>query len=157
MKTIIKKATKKDIPILLKFMMELQDLEHGLSNRIRADKKTKDFFKNIFIAKRINNPDYKFLIAWEDKKPVGICTGWKEYISPSYKNEYVGYVCQLIVCSEHRKKGIGKELLKKLASEFKQMGIKELKLEVALKNKKSIAFWKTLGFENLYLQMRKDL
>mgnify|MGYP003972775895 CR=1 FL=1 len=153
----IRKATKKDIPIILEFMMDLRKLEKSMSKRNEASEKTRTFLEKTFIGKRIDNTDYVFLIGFEDEKPIGIAVGWKEFISPVYKNEYVGHVCDIIVGKEYRGKGYGKELTSALEHEFKKMGLKEMMLEVLIANKKSTEFWKSNGFEELYAQMRKDI
>lgn len=154
---IIKRAGRSDIPVLLKYMMDLQKFEHRLSERVRADDKTRSLFEKHFLKKRIGDPDYIFLVAWENDKPLGIISGWKENVSHAYKNEYVGYICQLIVDPQYRTKNIGKELVDQIIFEFKKIGIKELKTEVLCNNVKGIEFWKKLGFEDLYRQMRKDI
>jgi len=154
---IIKKATRKDLQVLLKYMMDLQDHEHKLCNRVRADAKTRELFEKRFIKKRIANPDYIFLIAWEGDQPAGIATGWNENVSNAYKNEYVGYICQLIVDPKFRGKGVGKKLAERITEEFKSMGIKELKIEVLHNNQSSVKFWKKFGFEDMYRHMRKDI
>ncbi len=153
---IIKKATESDMPILLKFMMDLQRYEHMISNRVRADEKTKNMFKH-FIRKRINNPNYVFLIAIENGKPAGIITGWKEDVSNAYKNKHIGYICQLIVNPLFQRRKIGKKLFDEISMEFKKMGLRELKIEVLFKNNKGIKFWQSCGFKNLYREMRKDI
>ncbi len=154
---MIRKAKKGDIPVLVRFMMDLQRVEHDFSKRVRCDKKTKDFFEKKLLSRRINNPDYLFYIAFEKNKPIGIISGWKEYISHVYKNEFVGCIPQLIVYPEYRGVGVGKRLVETVISEFLKMGIKEVKIEVYFKNSEGKRFWRKLGFEDLYIQMRKDI
>ena len=153
----IRKATKKDIPIMVSFMMDLRKIEKSLSKRNEANNKTKNFLKKEFLEKRINNKKYVFLIGFENNTPIGIATGWKEFISPVYKNENVGHVCDIIVGKKHQNKGYGKDLLNALEIEFKKMGLREVMLEVLISNKKSSEFWKHCGFEDLYTEMRKDI
>ena len=152
---VVKKATTNDIPILLDYMMQLQQFEHKLSERARADEKTKAFFKDYL--KRIGDPSYVFLVAWNETHTVGIATGWKEHVSNAYKNEFVGFVCQVIVDPAFRGNGVGKQLFEAIKTEFKSMGVRELKAEVLHNNPESIRFWKSVGFEDFIVQLRMDV
>ena len=48
---------------------------------------------------------------------------------------------------EHRRKGVGEELAKRLVEECKQMKIDEIGLEVLHGNKTASSFWKSVGFK----------
>ena len=150
----IRKACVKDVPKLVELAMQLQKIENSFSSRVVCGQKTKEFFEMVF-SKYLNDKDHIYLIA-EEKGIMGLAFGWKENIHPIYKNEFVGYIADVIVDEKERGKGIGKELTKQLEVEFKKMGLKETKLIVQKDNKKAHKLWKKLGYEDLYIEMRKD-
>jgi len=151
----IRKATTHDIPKLLELTMELRKIERSFSERVACGEKTKAFFEEFF-DKYLDDKDHVFLVA-EEKNIIGIAYGWKENIYPIYKNEYVGYIADVIVDEKERGKGIGKALVTALEEEFKKMGLKETKLNVFKNNIKAHSLWKEMGYEDLYVEMRKDL
>jgi len=151
----IRKACAEDIPKLVELAMQLQKIENSFSSRVICGHKTKEFFEMVF-SKYLNDEDYIFLVA-EEENIIGLAFGWKENIHPIYKNEFVGYIADVIVDEKERGKGIGKELTKQLEEEFKKMGLKETKLIVQKDNKKAHKLWEKLGYEDLYIEMRKDL
>ena len=151
----IRKASQKDIPTLVNFAIKLRKIEHTLSDKINCGNRTKQFFEMVF-NKYLDDKDHIFLVA-EEEKIVGIAYGWKENIYPIYKNEYVGYIADAIVDENERGKGTGKALVTALEEEFKKMGLKETKLLVLKNNMKAYGLWKEMNYEDLYIEMRKDL
>jgi diamine N-acetyltransferase len=154
---LIRKATNNDTDAIINFMMELRKLEHKLTDFVNDNQKTREFLLNEFILKRLGNKDYFFFVAEDNKKIIGIIIGWKEFISPVYKNENVLYLCDAIVDPLYRGKGIGKKLTMALESEAKKVGLKEAVLEVLLSNVDSIDFWKRMNYDPIYMKMRKQL
>ena len=151
----IRQANNEDIASMVELAMQLQKIENSFSSRVVCGNKTKEFFEMVF-SKYLDDKDYIFLVA-EEEGIVGLAFGWKENIYPVYKNEFVGYIADVIVDEKERGKGIGKELTKQLEEEFKKMGLKETKLIVQKDNKKAHKLWEKLGYEDLYIEMRKDL
>lgn len=154
---IIRKATNNDTDAIINFMMILRKLEHKITDFVNDGQETRDFLLNEFILKRLGNKDYFFFVAEENNKIIGIIIGWKEFISPVYDNANVLYLCDAIVDPSFRGKGIGKELVYALESEAKKLGLKEVILEVLVKNVESIDFWKKMSYEPVYLKMRKKI
>lgn len=154
---MIRKAINKDTDAIIYFMMKLRKLEHNLTDFVNDNKKTRNFLLNEFILKRINHKDYFFFVAEENNKIIGTIVGWKEFISPVYKNENVLYLCDAIVDPAYRRRGIGKDLANALEVEGKKEGLNESVLEVLVDNTNSITFWKKMNYSPVYLKMRKPL
>ena len=56
-------------------------------------------------------------------------------------------VNDFFVKTDHRRKGIGRELAKHLIEECERMKIDEIGLEVLQGNKTASSFWKSVGFK----------
>ena len=63
-----------------------------------------------------------------------------------------GHIYHLMVKPEHRRNGIGKELLEKTEKNLKKSGIRKLFLVVFKNNKNGNLFWEETGYK-----IRKDL
>ncbi|WP_350343273.1 N-acetyltransferase [Proteinivorax tanatarense] len=57
------------------------------------------------------------------------------------------YISNIAVSPSFRKKGIGKKLLEHVYKESKNLGLKNLVLDVATKNEKAIGLYKNIGME----------
>lgn len=151
----IRKAIINDVPKMVELTMQLRKIENSFSERVSCSKKTERFFYEVF-EKHLFDKDYFYFVV-EDKEIIGLAFGWKENIFPVYKNDFVGYIADVIVDEKHRGKGIGKKLVTALELEFKKMGLKETKLLVLKDNVDSRKVWEKLGYSDLYIEMRKDL
>ena len=58
-----------------------------------------------------------------------------------------GLIYHLMVKSEHRKTGIGKELIEKVEKEFKKQGIKRIYIVTFKENEIGNKFWEKNGYE----------
>jgi ribosomal-protein-alanine N-acetyltransferase len=77
---------------------------------------------------------------------VGYIIAWKIY-------EEV-HILNLAVHPDHRRKGIGRELLSQCLRHFSNKGIKSAILEVRVRNKNAISLYETTGFRSIGLRRK---
>jgi GNAT superfamily N-acetyltransferase len=83
------------------------------------------------------------LVARESDTIVGVAL---TVYTPSAELGRVMAVNDFFVKPEHRRKGVGQELVKQMVVECKWMRINEIGLEVLYANKAAAAFWRSVGF-----------
>jgi GNAT superfamily N-acetyltransferase len=83
------------------------------------------------------------LVARESDTIVGVALA---VYTPSAELGRVMTVNDFFVKPEHRRKGVGQELVKHMVEECKRMKIDEIGLEVLYANKAAAAFWRAVGF-----------
>ena len=59
----------------------------------------------------------------------------------------IGRVYTIDVKPEHRRRGVGRMLLRKLEEEFRRMGCEKIVLEVAVDNEPAIKLYKSMGYK----------
>ncbi len=97
------------------------------------------------LRKMIASPEWTFLIAEDENKPVGLLV---LLVLPSlYYGANLGAITELIVKKEYRGKGIGKLLVQEAKSLAKKMGCAELDVSVEVQNEDAIGFYQRLGFK----------
>jgi GNAT superfamily N-acetyltransferase len=84
------------------------------------------------------------LVARDKDTMVGVALA---VYTPSAELGRVMTVNDFFVRSNHRRKGVGKELAKRLVEECKKMKVDEIGLEVLHANKTAAAFWRSVGLE----------
>ena len=72
-------------------------------------------------------------------------------------HERTGYISNLYVKKEFRKKGIGKKLTQAVIDWFKTKDATALTLEVYEANKAALDFYHQLGFKNHSVKMVRDI
>ena len=83
------------------------------------------------------------LVARDKKMIVGVALA---VYTPSAELGRVMTVNDFFVKPEHRRKGVGRELVKHMVEECKRMKIDEIGLEVLYANRTAAAFWRSPGF-----------
>lgn len=100
-------------------------------------KKEKKFFK-----KNFNDKFLKFFICREEGKLVAYAL-----IGIEEDNSSEGFVSELFVKPEFRKKGIATKLLKMSFKELKKRKCKDISITVHSENTKAVKLYKKFGFE----------
>ena len=104
------------------------------------------YWKNKFKKKKIplESKVKKIILLAEDKKEVvGFC--WANYIQYGFSR--FGYIEELFVSENSRKKGVGAALVKKAVKELKKMKVAAIFVTTGKKNKKAIRLYKSAGFK----------
>jgi GNAT superfamily N-acetyltransferase len=83
------------------------------------------------------------LVVHDEKTMVGVALA---VYTPSAELGRVMTVNDFFVRPDHRRRGVGRELVKHLIEECKRMKIDEIGLEVLQGNKRAAAFWKSVAF-----------
>jgi N-acetylglutamate synthase len=84
------------------------------------------------------------LVARDKDTMIGVALA---VYTPSAELGRVMTVNDFFVKPAHRRKGVGRELAKRLVEECKLIKINEIGLEVLSGNKTAAAFWSSIGFE----------
>ncbi len=106
------------------------------------------------------DPEGIFVAKVEGKK-VGFVAGDANWFSKRAK-EKVGAVHEIVVLPEFRGMGIGKALMERVISYFREKGLGTVELWVGDENFRAIEFYKKLGFEeagryNYWIRMVKKI
>ncbi|MCD6536569.1 MAG: GNAT family N-acetyltransferase [Thaumarchaeota archaeon] len=79
----------------------------------------------------------------------GLVTGFAIGRIEKRRGRFVGRIYTLNVDPDHRRRGIGKSLMKALEVEFRKKGCVKVSLEVAVDNEAAISLYKSLGYSFL--------
>ena len=133
---VIRPATVKQTPLILKLIKELAVYEKLLDNVIT----TEEELKNTLFGK---NKSAEVVIGYYNDKPVGYALFFYNYSS------FVGrqglYIEDIYVRQEYRRKGFGKAFLIYLARIARERKCDRMEWVVLDWNKSSIEFYKKLG------------
>jgi GNAT superfamily N-acetyltransferase len=132
----IRKASVKDVPLILSFIHELADYERE-PNAVRATED--DLIRDGFLA----NPKFRVIIAEWDSKPAGMAFFFHHY--STWQGRHGLFLEDFFVRPKFRGKGVGKALMVHLA----QIAIAEncygMRWEVLDWNTSAIAVYQKLG------------
>lgn len=85
-------------------------------------------------------------VAKEGGKIVGFIAGDANWFSKRAQRN-VGAIHELVVHPDHRRKGVGRSLMKKVLEYFKEKGLDTAELWVGDENRPAMKFYEGFGFE----------
>ena len=135
----VRKATEKDVGLILEFIKKLADYENMLSDVVADENLLKEWLFSKCVA--------EVIFALEDKKEVGFALYFHNF------STFLGrggiYLEDLFVLPEYRNKGYGKLLLSTLAKTAVERSCGRVEWSCLEWNKPSIDFYESLGAKRL--------
>ncbi len=153
---IIRRATLDDFEALkeIKLLSKKEELKYSESIRPIEDNK-EDYFR--YLKKDLFYKSRGVFIAVDSSKVIAlILAQWFKPL-PISKFKKKGYISNLYILEEYRKKGIAKKLIKKAEEWLKDAGTQHISLEIHVDNKPALDLYKKLGYEDYTLKLSKKI
>ena len=152
MNYIVRKATLKDIPILLEFEQGLINAERPMDPTIKNER-----ISYYDVGEFIKQEDSELYVVERDEKIVA--SGYAKIKSDRHylKHDKQGYLGFMFVPEEHRGKGLNKLIMDALLKWCKSRGIHEIRLDVYQDNPSAIKAYEKIGFKKHMINMRLNL
>jgi ribosomal protein S18 acetylase RimI-like enzyme len=125
-------------------------------NSFTIKEKARDIFSREMLEK-YPAKDYRLAVAESNGKLIGFCFSYISKKPRYFKLGRFGFIGDLYVKTEHRRQGIGHELVKDALDFFSKRRVSQIELLVAVKNESAIKFWEALGFSQLLTWMYKRI
>lgn len=145
---LIRRVIKSDIATVSKLAIELIDSvknSEGIARDVLSENS----------RNALTNPNSYILVAETEGKVIG-------FISFMTRNTIVhsgpcGLIDELVVSKRHRRKGVGKELIKAAVEECKKLRCCEVEVSTEFTNVNAREFYKHCGFEETGVIFEKHL
>lgn len=98
-------------------------------------------------SKANKNKSIYFVI--EDSKPIGVVTIIDKFPLLTYKDDKTAWISICIGENQNRGKGIGKDAMRLLENQCKELGYETIELGVFSMNHRAIGLYKSLGYEEI--------
>jgi len=109
-----------------------------------------------YLRTLISRNDAIAVVARDDLDVVGYAVGRITTLPSFFEHRYRGYIHDVFVKSEYRRRGIGRQLVEEILRWLSQHRVTLVELTVAANND-AIPFWQRLGFHVYMHQMKKEL
>ncbi|MBD3259429.1 GNAT family N-acetyltransferase [Candidatus Woesearchaeota archaeon] len=146
----IRKAKKEDFKEYHEIRKEDWDeylKQQGSKRKITSNQIRKEF--NKFVTTK----NHLMLLCKKDKEVTGYLIG--TFIKNPY--DKLGYVDNLYVRKEFRRRGVAGKLLKEFIRIMKTKGVDKIQLGAGKENRGALKLYKKLGFEIKFYEMQKQI
>jgi ribosomal protein S18 acetylase RimI-like enzyme len=159
----IRPATPADVPIVAKMVDQLAAVHEGW-DAVRYDYKRDvgDMYRR-WLATRADDPKSVFLVAEHERLMaeaphlVGFIVGTIEKPIPIYRIENFGFIHDLWVDEQYRNEGLGRQMTMLAVEKFREMGVKQVRLETAAANDVARKLFESCGFRTATVEMLVEL
>jgi len=142
----IRKANLRDLNVLTSMWKDFIDFHADIDSFFRVNLSAPAMYKT-YLKKKILARKARVFISEEN----GRITGWVmcniQKNPPIFRIIEYGYIEQLCVIGEKRRKGTGALLLEEAYKWFREKGIKRIELDYLPGNPIGSGFWKKKGFK----------
>ena len=152
----IRKATLEDFEALKKFKILSKKEELKYSETLKPLKDTKKKYLE-FLKIDLERQWRAIFVAVENKKIVGMIIGKRYNAISISKYKRKGYMSNLYINKNYRKKGIGKKLMLHTLKWLKKQGVEHVSLEIHTKNLVAQEVARKIGFKDYTIKMTKNI
>jgi ribosomal protein S18 acetylase RimI-like enzyme len=159
----IRPATVADVPAVLPMVYKLATLhEHWDPARYDYKPNTAEMYRR-WLAARAEDPQSVFLVADHDRLLsdvpflVGFLVGTIEKPIPIYRIDRFGFIHDLWVEEDYRHEGLGRQMTMLAMEQFRDLGVKQVRLETAAANEPARKLFASCGFRTASVEMLAEL
>jgi len=149
----IRKAKVKDVPNMAKLGAALLKHHEKFDKYFSPAKGIEKIYKKLFKS-AVYSPKSLLLIAEERGKIIGYALASIEKRPPVYKLRKIGNISDTYIIPAYRRRGITDRFIKEIFQWFKIKKIKNIELQVHVKNEIGKAAWSKYGFR-AYIERRR--
>ena len=148
----VRKATLKDLPILLEFEQGVIEAERPMDPTLKDEK-----ISYYDLSEVMNNDDPELLVIELNHEVVASGYAKIKEDRPYLKHDKQGYLGFMFVPENHRGNGYNKLIVNALLSWCKSKNVNEIRLDVYDDNPSALRAYQKAGFKNHLINMRLDI
>ena len=141
----IREAVENDVPSLVELWKEMMDF-HKERDRVFTRTATGHISWIDLISDHMSKDDSCVLVAECDGRIVGHCLAFIVENPPVITTKRYGMFQELAITANHRRCGVGEQLVKEVLKWLRNHNIKRIEVKVSVHNELSTAFWRKMGF-----------
>lgn len=142
----IRKARKKDIPAILELWKEFMDFHRKGDSFYTRSKRAHGIYEK-YVTKTIRSRNGQVLVALDGSDVVAYSLSNIKQSHPVLEHSRCGFIADVAVTSTHRRRGIGKKLLREIKRWFASRNVTRIELRVSVHNPVATSFWRKQGFK----------
>jgi GNAT superfamily N-acetyltransferase len=151
----IHEANRRDLPALVSLWQEMMDYHRSYDARFRFSPNAPREVER-HLLETLRSRAARILVAEAAGRLIGYIVGEAHARRPIYPDGTYGFISDICVTAEWRRRGVGGALVRGLDAWFTAQKVTSVELFAAALNPGSIAFWRAMGYDDYLRLMRRD-
>ena len=153
----IRPATPADVPAVLPMVAKIATLHESWDPAKYGYKANATEMYRSWLATRADDPRSVFLVAERESRLVAFLIATVERELPIYRLDQFGFIHDLWVEPEYRNEGIARQMTMLAIEKFRELGVKQVRLDTAEKNDAARALFASSGFRASVREMLLEI
>lgn len=145
---IIRVAMPEDVVAISRMWLKFMDYNSKFDQSFKVKSKIVGRFARE-LQQRLDDPNYRLAVVDIDDELAGYCLSYISRKPYFFKLGKFGFVGDLFIREEYRRRGYGKLLVDDAHAFFRRKKVNQIELLVAQGNVNTIRFWEKLGYKAL--------
>jgi ribosomal protein S18 acetylase RimI-like enzyme len=154
--TVIRSATLRDIPDIVRLWEELMDFHRERDPFFTRARNGSDLFRR-FVEENVGNDAACVLVAVAEDGIVGYCQAMIDHHPAVVAEPDYGQILDFAVTASHRHTGIGSQMFEALCKWFRKEGLRRIEVRHSTFNDLAARFWPKMGFQPYTLTLFMEL
>jgi ribosomal protein S18 acetylase RimI-like enzyme len=152
----VREAHESEMLKIAEMWSDFMTFNAEFNDSFSTKKKAREIFSQEMFEK-IKDDSARLAVVEQDNRLAGFCYSYISLKPKFFKLEKFGFIGDLYVVPEMRRKKLGKALVDDAMAFFARNKIKQIELLVSVKNEGTIKFWQSLGFDHLLTWLYKRI
>lgn len=153
----VRPATPADIDRLVAMQKKFSDHHRQLDPKWCVPDRGRAAFETFVRGLMKKRRDFLFLVVTKNDRIVGYATADIEKESPIYRAPRLGHIGSIYIEPQERRNGLSKKAVAACMEWFHKNNVRDVYLEVDIKNTNGVAAWRNAGFREWRLAMRRGV
>lgn len=154
---VICEYTQDDIAAIVLKKSALTRLHAAIDHAYYAPSPDADDEFKKYLEKRVNDADFKLMVAKENDRCIGYVMGWIEQRPPIYCKRTVGYLSNIFVDAAYQQREVGAQLYRAMETWFQASKVDFIEIRADARNSAAMKSFKKYGFKELSVTLYKQL
>ncbi len=155
-KIIVREGAIRDIAVIRQLHKELMEYHLTFDSSYKLTLDSDSAFES-YAKHLVESEDNHIVVALVDGEIAGFASGGLQKRPPIYHVRKMGCIEMVFVQSEYCRCEIGRALVEDICKWLKKSGVTWVELNVNYLNAETIKTWKSLGFKEFSLRMKRKL
>ncbi len=154
---VVRRMAPGDMDAVVRLWNGEVEYHESIDPRLQVREDAEEGFRRFLSRIAASRADVIVLVADSGGEIVGFLIGMVRERTPVFVRSRHGYITDIYVDPGFRRRGVGRKLVEAAEEWFISQGLDHVRLQVSAANESGLAFWRSVGFGDYFLELWKEV